>query len=265
MALSRKSRRKILPDALQQNHARKSTHQHPSTIDTNDTPLPFRNLVHGDDTAPQFLVRGHAFGDPRPHVESERGALAWCDAACGDDVCPGVRSEQMGQTKTVFGTPWQLGRFFFVNYADDSGVGDVWMLEKQRLELRGCHCTARISKQCRAIAIAWESTCLGNPIEKRMGLHGTVTDENVCAHLVLDEFFPSVDDRDESLGVANRDIARLEPPIGRDRRRRRTRIVQVSLIMTRRERSARNDQPQIHRPSSRSALGPISRRRLRYR
>ena len=102
-----------------------------------------------------------------------------------------------------------------------------------------------------------------NPYREARGV-GTVTDENVCAHLVLDEFFPSVDDRDESLGVADRDIAGLEPPIGRDRRRRRTGIVQVSLVMTRRERSARNDQPQIHRPSSRSALGPISRRRLRY-
>lgn len=38
-----------------------------------------------------------------------------------------------------------------------------------------------------------------------------------CAYLVLDEFFPSIDDRDVSLGVADRDITRLEPPIGGDR------------------------------------------------
>lgn len=37
-----------------------------------------------------------------------------------------------------------------------------------------------------------------------------------CAYLVLDEFFPSVDDRDESLGVADRNIPCLEPPIWRD-------------------------------------------------
>ena len=161
-----------------QNLARRATTKPRTQVDPSASqhhrhqrhPLPFRNLVHGNDTAPQFLVRGHAFSDPRAHVECERGALAWCDAACGDDVCPGARSEQTGQTKAVFGTPWQLGRFFFVNYADDSGVGNVWMLEEQRLEFRGCHCTVRISKQCRAIAITWESTCLGIPIEKRVGL-----------------------------------------------------------------------------------------------
>ena len=63
--------------------------------------------------------------------------------------------------------------------ADDSGVGNVWMLEEQRLEFRGCHCTVRISKKRHTNAIIWESTCLGNPIEKYVRLHETVTDENV--------------------------------------------------------------------------------------
>jgi hypothetical protein len=32
--------------------------------------------------------------------------------------------------KKVFGTPWQFRRFFFTNYANDSRIGDVRMLEK---------------------------------------------------------------------------------------------------------------------------------------
>ena len=122
------------------NHARKSIHQHPNANNTKK-PLPFRNPVHGDDATPQFLVRSHTINDPRLHLEGEYGALMWCDGACGYDVCPGSRSGQTRQTKTVFGTPWQFRCFFFANYADDSGIGDVRMLEKQRFELRRCHCT----------------------------------------------------------------------------------------------------------------------------
>ncbi len=49
-------------------------------------------------------------------------------------------------------------------------------------------------------------------------------------YLVLDEFFPSVDNAVEAFRVANRDVTRLEPSVRRDRILRSLRIIQVALM-----------------------------------
>lgn len=109
--------------------------------------LPFRNLFDKEDATTQLFMRCYSIGDPRLNLKRKRGRLMCCDRSRRDDVCPVSQIHiviKYQSTKTEGGrvlcAPWQLGRLFFAFYANDSNIGNVWMLQKERLEFSRWYC-----------------------------------------------------------------------------------------------------------------------------
>ena len=64
---------------------------------------------------------------------------------------------------TVCDAPRQFGRFFLVVHADDTGVRDVQVLKKERLEFRGRHCNKNVSAPKKDVLIAMRTNLPWKP------------------------------------------------------------------------------------------------------
>lgn len=71
--------------------------------------LPLRNLVHSNDTTPEFLVRRHTIRDPRLHPQSERSDLVLWNGPRGHDVRPRAAFNTDDQARNVTRYATHLG------------------------------------------------------------------------------------------------------------------------------------------------------------
>lgn len=164
----------------------------------------------------------YSISDPCLNLQCKSGRLVRCDWVCGDDVCPANRTDNVIDIRALgrgiwhtLVTQWPLPcsqhqrqqHQQHLNVAEEAPRAPPVVLHVYQ-------CYNKSNTDRRAL----ETLIIHKKRNTRGDEHASQRcNGQVRAYLVLDEFLSSVNDREEPVGIADRDISRLEPSITRDR------------------------------------------------